>query len=133
MLKQKIDYVTQDIELTAGNSGVQSFDANFDRDFTHVVGIAIFTEEQPDAVKDYQISFGTRQHEFLPMVTHKMLESKDQAPDDKMLTVQLPCDHTIQNILKVLPSIEIPTNTKLKFQVVYKVVNANDGSILNFD
>lgn len=132
MLKQKIDYVTQDIEIAAGSQGVQQFEANFDRNFTHVIGMAIFTEELPELVKDYKVSFGTRTIESLPMVTRRLLESKDQAPDNKMLTVQLPCDSSIQNILKVIPSAQIPAETSLKFQVVYMVTNVDNSAILNF-
>ena len=134
MQTPKIEFVTQDIEIAAGLSGVQTFPVNFDRRFTHVVGMAIFTEELPAAVKDFKISFGTAVNpEMLPTVTRRMLESNDQAPNDKLLTVSLPCDETIKNIVKVTPSVEIPESTSLKFQIVYKVINAREGNALNLN
>jgi hypothetical protein len=122
----KVDLNTIEVELPAETpAGLNQFQFEIPQQYTTIIALALFVEEQPVEVTDFKIGVTSDQLTYIPLSTKKAYESSNAiAPNEKFLTgIEIPCEKGRTVFLNVKTSVAIPAGKALKFSVITQIVD----------
>lgn len=125
MKSPNIDLRTKRIKLEEeSEAGLRTIDLEIPEQYDKIVGVAVFMHNKPSTLTDVKINIASSTQDYFNLTTTKVFESGNGvAPDNKFMSIEIPCTRDLTTQLKLRTEQEIPTGETLEFDIVLKVID----------